>query len=296
MPVRTGPITRDASTVAVGLAQIRVGNSAANIANANPVLTASHSIGALADTKLTSSVEFWKLESGFPAQEDLSIPIKETVSLECSFKEITPKTIALARGIDPTSGGSTVTAMGFTVFKSAAGTYDSGKIITCETTCPQDTFSVKFTSASAYTVEGFASGPLTGSGTVAGASTFQLNAALQITIPASYFTGTWANGDVFRFSTVKSAYDQAHSGSIGLGGMSAPAYVRMEAYYTFPNGVNHMHIIFPRANVTSSMEIAFNASDNAAPAITFESKGASSDVSGGNAVWDTMSLGRILFD
>ena len=286
MPVRTGPITRDASTVAVGLAQIRVGNSASNIANAMPCLTSSHSIGALADTKMTSSVEFWKLESGFPAQEDLSIPIKET----------TPRTIALARGIDPTSGGSTVTAMGFTIFKSAAGTYDSGKTITCETTCPQDTFSVKFSSATNYTVEGFASGPLTGTGTVSGASTFQLNAVLQITIPANYFTGTWANGDVFRFSTIKTAYDQAHSGSIGLGGMSAPAYVRMEAYYTFPNGVNHMHIIFPRANVTSSMEVAFNASDNAAPSITFESKGASSDVSGGNAVWDTMSLGRILFD
>ena len=193
MPVRTGPITRDASTVAVGLAQIRVGNSAANIANAMPCLTSSHSIGALADTKLTSSVEFWKLESGFPAQEDLSIPIKETVSLECSFKEITPRTIALARGIDPTSGGSTVTAMGFTVFKSVAGTYDSAKIITCETTCPQDTFTVKFSSATAYTVEGYASGPLTGAGTVGSSSTFQLNAALQITIPASYFTGTWAN-------------------------------------------------------------------------------------------------------
>lgn len=69
MALRSGPITRDASTVAVGLAQIRVGNSAANIANAMPCLTAAHSIGALADTKMTSSVEYWKLESGFPAQE-----------------------------------------------------------------------------------------------------------------------------------------------------------------------------------------------------------------------------------
>ena len=296
MPVRTGPITRDASTVAVGLAQIRVGNSAANISNPNPCLTSSDSIGALADTKLTSSVEFWKLESGFPAQEDLSIPIKETVSLECSFKELTPKTIALARGIDPTSGGSAVTAIGHTIFKTALGTYDSAKTIACEVTCPQDTFTVKFSSATAFTVEGFATGPLTGAGAVGSLSTFQLDAVTQITIPANFFTGTWANGDVFRFSTIKTAYDQAHSGSIGLGGMSAPDYVRMEAYYTFPNGTNHLHIIFPRANVTSSMEIAFNATDNAAPAITFESKGASSDVQGGHAVWDTMSLGRILFD
>lgn len=296
MALRSGPITRDASTVAVGLAQIRVGNSAANIANAMPCLTAAHSIGALADTKMTSSVEYWKLESGFPAQEDYSIPLKETVSLECSFKEITPKTMALARGIDPTSGGTVVTAMGQTITKSAAGTFDSAKTITAETVCPQDTWTVKFSSASAFSVEGFATGPLTGAGAVGSLSTFTLSAVTQLTIPAAYFTGTWASGDVFRFSTIKTSYGNNHSGSIGLGGLKAPDYVRMEAFYTFPNGINHLYIIFPRANVTSSMELAFNASDNATPSITFESKGASDDVSGGNAVWNEMSLGRILFD
>jgi hypothetical protein len=35
------------------------------------------------------------------------------------------------------------------------------------------------------------------------------------------------------------------------------------------------------------------AEDAAAIPVTFESKNASSDVTGGNAVWDTMPLGRI---
>lgn len=33
--MRTGPVTRDVSTVALGLAQIRVGSSAPNVSNAN---------------------------------------------------------------------------------------------------------------------------------------------------------------------------------------------------------------------------------------------------------------------
>ena len=58
--MRTGPVTKGVSTVALGLAQIRVGLSAANVSNANVCLTAADSMGAMADTKLTSNVEYWK--------------------------------------------------------------------------------------------------------------------------------------------------------------------------------------------------------------------------------------------
>lgn len=190
----TGPLTKDTTTVALGLAQVRVGASAANISNIHPVLTASNSIGALANTKFTSKVDFWKLESGFPLMEDTTIPLREAASLECSFKEITPMNLAFARGIDATSG-----------------------------------------------------------------------------------------------------YTSVHSGEIGLGSLTTPSYLRMEAVYTFPSGSNYMTIVFPRAQVASGLEMDLKTEDAVAVPIVFESKRADSAVSGGSAVWDAKPMGRILF-
>jgi len=294
--MRTGPVTKDVSTVALGLAQIRVGASAANVGNANTCLTSADSMGAMADTKMTSNVEYWKLTSGFPALEDLSIPLSESCSFECAFKEITPKNMALARGIDPFTVGAGVAASGIAVVESVAGTVDATKVITCANTCPVDTFTVKFTSATAYSIEGFNTGALTGSGTTTAESTFQVSAVLAITIPANTFTGTWASGQRARFATSKTGYSDNHAGEIGLGGLKAPEFIRMEAVYTYPNGTNHMYIIFPRANVSSNLEIALSATDNAAPTIMFEAKRADSEVAGGNVVWDSKPLGRIYWD
>jgi hypothetical protein len=70
----------------------------------------------------------------------------------------------------------------------------------------------------------------------------------------------------------------------------------MEAIYTYPNQTNHMYIIFPRAQVTSSMDLSFAQEDNANVPITIESKRADSEVSGGDAAWDNSPLGRIYFD
>jgi hypothetical protein len=193
---RSGPVTKDTSTVALGLAKILVGPSAANIATKTQTLNAtSDSLGALNSSNFTSTVEYWRLMSGFPQLEDLSIPLSEVASLACEFKEVTPQNLAYARGIDASSG-----------------------------------------------------------------------------------------------------YTDTHSGEILLGNMSSPAFVRAEAIYTYPNQTNHMYVIFPRANVTSSTELSFNESDNANVAITIESKRADSDVSGGDAAWDSAPLGRIYFD
>jgi hypothetical protein len=119
-------------------------------------------------------------------------------------------------------------------------------------------------------------------------------------IPANFFTGTWAAGDTFSFVTTayaaSGAYDSAHSGSIALGGLVAPAFVRMEAVFTYPNGTNHMYIIFPRANATTTMEVDLQAEDNANVPLTFEAKRADSLTAGGHAVWNNGPLGRIYFD
>jgi len=191
---RSGPVTKDTSTVALGLAQIRIGVSATYIAKINPQLTSTESIGALANTKYTGTVDWAVLESGFPLIEDYSVPIRQKAMLECAFKEITPANLALASGINPAD--------------------------------PE-------------------------------------------------------------FET--------HSGEIALGSLSAPIYVRMEAHYTFPNATNYMDIVFPRAQVTSNNELDLQAEDFAAAPISIESKNASSDVSGGNALWDDKPLGRIIF-
>lgn len=90
-------------------------------------------------------------------------------------------------------------------------------------------------------------------------------------------------------------YTDAHSGEVPLGGRAAPDYVRFEAHYTFPKGSDYMDIIFPRAQVTASVEIDFASEDAAAVPLVFESKNASSDVDGGNVVWDDKPLGRIYF-
>ena len=89
--------------------------------------------------------------------------------------------------------------------------------------------------------------------------------------------------------------DEYSDTNIALGGLVAPEYVRMEAIYTFPNNLRQMVIIFPRANVVSSMEIDLKAEDAATIPITFESKRGDSGVSGGNAAWDDMPLGTIVF-
>jgi hypothetical protein len=189
---RTGPVTRNPQAVALGLAQIRVGPATANIGSITPVLLSTDSIGAMASTKFNGDTTFWSLESGFPLLEDLSIPIREKCELECAFKELTAKNLAMARGIDP----------------STLDEYDD---------------------------------------------------------------------------------------SIALGGLTAPAYVRLEAVYTFPDAKSQMVIIFPRANVTSKMEIDLKAEDSAAIPLTFGAKRADALVSGGNAVWDANPLGLILF-
>jgi len=192
---RKGPVTKDTTTIALGLAQIRVLESATNIASVDAVGSSSDSIGSLASTKFTGSAEYYNLEGGFPLIPEFTTAIREAASMECSWRELTPFNVAMSYGIDPTSG-----------------------------------------------------------------------------------------------------YDAAHSGEVALGGRVAPAYVRMEALYTYPDGTSKMHIIFPRAQVKSSLELDLQSEDSVAVPVTFEAMNASSDVSGGDAAWDDKPLGRIYWE
>lgn len=193
---RTGPTTKDPTTVPLGLAQIRIGSSSDYIGQIRPILASTDSIGALASTKLTLNQEFYKLESGYPLLEDAVFPLREAAMLECSFKELTPANVALSKGLDPSA----------------------------------------------------------------------------------------------------SEYSAAHSGWIALGNLATPEFVRMEAVYTFPDGVNTMTIIFPKAQVLSAPEVDFQQEEIAAVPITIEAKRADGDISGGHASWNAQPLGRIYWD
>lgn len=98
---RTGPITTDVSTVALGLAQIRVGASSTYIGNQHDMLVVGDSIGALSMTRFIGNADWFRLESGYPLVEDYTIPIRETAALEVGFKQITPMNMGMAYGNDP---------------------------------------------------------------------------------------------------------------------------------------------------------------------------------------------------
>lgn len=297
---RTGPLTRDTSTVALGLAQIRLGNASAFISSRSPVFGQQDSMGALGSTKFTSTVEQWKLESGFPKLEDMSIPVSEVASMECSFKEITPKNLAIARGLNPFEDVSSTSKKGSVA--SAAGTVSADEIaVTNDGGVVDDVWTVVFASATSFSVYGAATGHVGDHSDLSTAFAPDNSGNPYFSIPANFFTGTWEADDTFTFSTTAfvagtAAYADNHTGEIKLGAMKAPEFIRMEAVYTYPNGVNHMYIIFPRANVSMSAELDLQDADAATSPITFEAKRADSGTAGGHASWDDAPLGVILFD
>ena len=296
---RSGPVTKDASAIALGLAQIRIGSTAANIASATPVLSAEDSIGALANTKFISNVDWYTFKSGFPQLEDLVIPTGEACSLECAFNEITPFNLALANGIDPLAALDAAVVGGTIV--SSAGTTTGTIAVDNDGGVTTETFTVVFTGATAFSVYGSVSGHIGDGANLTTDFEPDNGGHPYFTIPANFFSGTWAADDTYTFATTayvagSSSYSSAHSGSIGLGGRTSPDYIRMEAVYTYPNGTNHMTIIFPRSQVAASVEVDLQKEEAAAVPITFEAKRADSEVEGGNAAWDNSPLGKLVFD
>jgi hypothetical protein len=285
-----GPLTKDTSSVLAGLAQVRVGNSAVNIKTVEPVLTGANSIGALASTKFNSNAEYLKLESGFPLMEDLSIPTRELANLECAFKEITITNMALARGLDPTD-----TEIGN---YADVGTivHDPAKMVVPGNADVVQTWTLTGDGTDTITVSGSISGaPVTGGSGVITAELACLDANdnVLITIPADFITAIGGAADTVTFDSTL-LYANDHDGTVGLGGMSAPAYVRVECVYTYPNGQT-LTVIFPRANVVSSVELEGQLEDFAAAPITLEAKRSDGEVDGGDVLWNDMPLGSLYF-
>lgn len=191
---RTGPLVKDPTTVALGLAQIRIGLASTFIGQRAPILAEAASVGGLADTKVVGNVDFFKLESGFPLQEDAIFPLREAISLELSFKEVTPANVALARGLNPAD------------------------------------------------------------------------------------------------------YPNVHTGEISFGTMATPVFLRLEAIYTYPDGVNTMKIVFPKMQVAASLEMDFQMEDVLAVPIVCESKRADGAISGGHIIWNGSPLGYVRWD
>lgn len=98
---RTGPVTKDSTTIALGLADVRIGASSTYIGQVAAILGSAASMGALANTKFISTVEVYKLLSGYPMIEDAVYPLSEIAAFEVGFREMTPANFALARGLDP---------------------------------------------------------------------------------------------------------------------------------------------------------------------------------------------------
>lgn len=86
------------------------------------------------------------------------------------------------------------------------------------------------------------------------------------------------------------AYSAVHSGEIALGNRTASVFVRVEAEYTFPNGTNKMIVIFPKAQVTSSVEFDYQKDTGASIPLTFESKRNDTETQ-----WANAPLGCVVF-
>jgi hypothetical protein len=284
---------------------IRVGACASNIANIAPVLTTTDSsLGAMAQTKFAGSTDFFRQLSGFPKREDGVIPLKEEAAIEVAFKELTPFNVALARGLDPTASRAAL-AIEDVHLVSTLGTRDAAKAIAVTDGTPADwavideEWIVVFTAAAAGEIFGKRTGYVHAFAALnAAMAPVDGNSKKYFSIPASFFTGTWADGDSYVFYTMAggaSAYASAHSGNIGFGAMAAPVDIRVEAVYTFPNGTNTLTFVLPRAQAEASTEIDFQDEEEAKPPIRLAAKDASSANAAGHAVWDAMPLGRMIW-
>jgi len=288
-----GPTSIKTSSRTLGMFKVKVGVSAANIAIATPVLNDTNSLGAMASTKYAGTSEFHPLQSGYPKRTDGKIPLSTTARIECAYKELTPYNFALAHGLSPFESVSSVvsevsvnTTLGTTV----------GNITVTDNDGPvTDTWIVTFTGATAGVIAGIATGHVHNFSAV-DSSMAPVNPGSTggtipyFTIPADFFSGTWAADDTYIFSTGQyvggtTLYDNQFSGSIGLGSLSAPEYVRVEATLTFPKEENAITFILPRAQAAAAVE--FDAGDDEVNVpINFEGTSADSSVDGGSSVWN----------
>jgi len=300
-----GPVTKNVAARTLGFLQVRIGKSAANIGTATPVLTATNSIGAVASTKIGNTREFYKYESGTPKNVDGQEVMSNVATLECAFLEHTPFNYALALGIDPLGDSDASIAAGS--INSSAGTTTGELSVDQNGGVINERWTAVFTSATEGSIFGEVTGKVTDfSGLTSAIEPDNTGAGSEnyFSIPANFFSGTWAAGDTFTFWTSKketgsALYSDAASGAVALGGGGQPAYIRVEARLDFADG-HYMCVIMPRAQSTSGIDATQAEQESNVP-IIFEASQAHDEVVGGNAAWNldhtagVGPLGRIYF-
>lgn len=295
----------------MGMMQIRVGDSASNIAQVVPVLTAANSLGAMAETKFGNPNELHEFKSGFPERLDKTLPISEDLTVGCTFKELNPFNFALAKGLNPLDtvaarvsvAGSTINSTSGTISSTAEITVDQlGGVVT-------DTWTVFFTGATAGSIIGEKTGHVhdfAALDTAMAPTNADAGGEEYFNIAADYFTGTWEADDTYTFQTFEKvdaagAFPaDAWTGGIGFGSMSTPAIMRVEAVFTYPDETHTFTIILPRAQASSSIDLPVGNEEVAVP-IEFKALSADDSVSGGDAAWNSNPgsgigpLGRLYF-
>jgi hypothetical protein len=93
-----------------------------------------------------------------------------------------------------------------------------------------------------------------------------------------------------------SSYPNAHTGEIKLGTIASPTDIRVEMIYTYPDKVNTMTFVFPRAQVVANIDMAFSAKEPAAISLRIESKRADDGIAQGHVIWNDSPLGYIRWD
>lgn len=285
---------RFTENVFMGLFEVRVGKSAPFIAQEGTIFNNTNSIGGLVDCGIKNPVEFHDVLSGWPESVADKIPMKEDLLVSCGMRELTGMTLALSKGLDPFAEiAATVQVLGQ---KSAAGT-TSGTISVDDAEGPlNETYTVLF-GATGYEVIA-ATADKGRIGTCAA-----LDQAFEpvdtggkklFTIPADFFTGTWADGETFTFRTTQFAegtdtYGQ-WKGRIRCGNIVAPKTLRAEVIYTFPNGAYELVTVMPMVKITSNIDLTFGKEEGKL-STSITAAPAHSGVAGGHAIWDTQRLG-----
>ena len=302
------PTVRDIDAIAMGKFDIRLDSTATYIAQVTAQLTkTAHSIGAIADQAIAGEKEFHQVMHDFPQKSAGTIALSEMFNIEVSPREITPFTLGLAQGLDPFG----VTAAAYSEIKhdSAAGTYTEAKLTFPDNTGTiSDRFTFVFYDATHFycissrdglVQDGSSDGEI---GVLFAPDNAVVGAVTYFSLATDFFAGTWAAGESLVIDAT--AYKAAGAdlpntvgagGSIALGNISSPVFLRCEAHLDFPNGTDKMYIILPRIQIESPTSLSTSVSDEASTPMVISAKSADSSVSGGNAVWDSMPYGRIYF-
>ena len=299
-----GPTPKNPNSIVIGKAQLRLGKSLPHIGIATPVFTAADTMGGLGSTKFNVTAEFYEYLAGFPENTYLKIPTKVTGSWECTLDEQRPKNWALLTGKDPFNDVTAKVIVPVDAVKSAAGTV-SGASITVDNDggVVSDTFIVHFTGAAAGSIYGIKTGKIhTFTALTSAMAPVNTDAGTDkyFTIPADFFTGTWADGDQFTFQTTAfvsgtDLYDDDFAATIGIGAIKTPPVFRLEAWQEFPDGEHEFLMVNPRVQPEMTVDADFTNSAHITPTIKFNFLPAHSGINGGNAVWDTQPFGVMLW-